>query len=136
MSQIDSRKIVMHARIARPHPRDHAAAAACGSPEKRAADYLVKAQEFYDAGDYVKAQLEAQNAAQVEPKNAKARYLLPLVAEQEEEYQQMFGHLLVAVDGDPDNVEARHQARHAVFSRPGLGPGGEAGHRAAEAGAE
>ncbi len=81
--------------------------AACGSPEKRAADYLVKAQEHYDAGDYVKARLEAQNAAQVEPKNAKARYLLAEIAEQQKEYQQMFGHLLVAVDGDPGNVEAR-----------------------------
>ena len=80
---------------------------ACGSPEKRAADYLVKAQALYDSGDYVNARLEAQNAAQVEPKNAKARYLLALVAEQNKEYQQMFGHLLVAVDGDPSNVEAR-----------------------------
>jgi len=81
--------------------------AGCGSPEKRAADYLVKAQEFYDAGDYVKARLEAQNAAQVEPKNAKARFLLAEIAEQQKEYQQMFGHLLVVVDADPGNVEAR-----------------------------
>ena len=81
--------------------------AACGSPEKRAADYLVKAQEFYAAGDYVKARLEAQNAAQVEPKSAKARYLLAEIAEQQKEYQQMFGHLLVVVDEDPSNVEAR-----------------------------
>ena len=80
---------------------------ACGSPEKRAADYLVKAQALYDAGDYVNARLEAQNAAQVAPKDAKARYLLALIAEQNKEYQQMFGHLLVAVDGDPGNVEAR-----------------------------
>ena len=81
--------------------------AACASPEERAADYLVKAQAFYDEGDYVKAKLEAQNAAQVEPKNSRARYLLALVAEKDEEYQQMFGHLMVAVDGDPNNVEAR-----------------------------
>lgn len=80
---------------------------ACASPEERAAEYLVKAQAFYDEGEYVKAKLEAQNAAQVEPKNSQARYLLALVAEQEQEYQQMFGHLMVAVDGDPDNVEAR-----------------------------
>jgi len=80
---------------------------ACGSPEKRAADYLVKAQEFYDAGDYVKARLEAQNAAQVEPKNAQARFLLAEIAEQQKEFQQMFGHLMVVVDEDPGNVEAR-----------------------------
>ena len=80
---------------------------ACASPEERAAQYLVKAQAFYDEGEYVKAKLEAQNAAQVEPKNSKARYLLALVAEKEEKYQEMFGHLMVAVDGDPNNVEAR-----------------------------
>lgn len=80
---------------------------ACGSPEKRAADYIAKAQEFYDAGDYVKARLEAQNAAQVEPKNAQARFLLAEIAEQQKEFQQMFGHLLVVVDEDPGNVEAR-----------------------------
>jgi len=79
----------------------------CGSPEKRAADYLVKAQEFYDAGDFVKARLEAQNAAQVEPKNAKARFMLAEIAEEQKEYQQMFGHLMVVVDEDPGNVEAR-----------------------------
>jgi tetratricopeptide (TPR) repeat protein len=81
--------------------------AACGSPEQRAADYLEKAQKLYDDGDFVKARIEAQNAAQLEPKNAKARYILALVAEEEKQFQQMFGHLTVAVDSDPSNVEAR-----------------------------
>ncbi|MDH4021953.1 MAG: tetratricopeptide repeat protein [Gammaproteobacteria bacterium] len=81
--------------------------AACGSPEQRAAEYLDKAQKLYDDGDFVKARIEAQNAAQLEPKNAKARYILALVAEEEKQYQQMFGHLTVAVDSDPSNVEAR-----------------------------
>ena len=81
--------------------------AGCGSPEERAADYIERAQALFDEGDYLKARLEAQNAAQVEPKNARARYLLAQIAEENKEYQQMFGHLLVAVDGDPANVEAR-----------------------------
>ena len=80
---------------------------ACGSPEQRAAAYMVKAQQLYDAGDYVQARLQAQNAMQVQPKNTKARYLLALVAEQEKDYKKMFAHLLVAVDGDPTNIEAR-----------------------------
>ena len=81
--------------------------AACGSPEKRAADYMAKAQQLYAAGDYAKARLEAQNALQVEPKNAKVRYLLAEIAEQQKLYQEMFEHLLVVVDVDPANVEAR-----------------------------
>lgn len=80
---------------------------ACTPPEERAADYIAKAQKYYDAGDYVKARLEAQNAAQVEPKNARARYLLALVAEQEADIRVMFGHLGMAVDSDPSNVDAR-----------------------------
>ena len=67
--------------------------AACGSPEKRAADYMAKAQQLYAAGDYAKARLEAQNALQVEPKNAKVSYLLAEIAEQQKLYQEMFGHL-------------------------------------------
>ncbi|MEZ5563484.1 MAG: tetratricopeptide repeat protein [Gammaproteobacteria bacterium] len=80
---------------------------ACASPEEKAAAYVAKAQELYAAGDYQQAALEARNAAQVEPKNAKARYLMALIAEQKEDYKGMFNHLLVAVDADPSNVEAR-----------------------------
>jgi tetratricopeptide (TPR) repeat protein len=81
--------------------------AGCASPEERAAEYMKQAQAFYDAGDYVKAKLEAQNAAQIEPKNAQAHYLLALVAEQQQEFRPMVQRLLMAVDADPDLVPAR-----------------------------
>ncbi len=80
---------------------------ACASPEEKAAAYVAKAQKLYDAGEYEPAGLEARNAAQVEPKNAKARYLMALIAEQKADYKGMFGHLMVAVDADPANTEAR-----------------------------
>jgi tetratricopeptide (TPR) repeat protein len=81
--------------------------AACGTPEERAAKYIATAQSLYDKGEYDKARLEAQNAAQINPKNARARYLLAQVAEKQEQYQAMFGHLMVAVDEDPTLLEAR-----------------------------
>jgi tetratricopeptide (TPR) repeat protein len=81
--------------------------AACGTPEERAAKYVATAQARLDEGDLVKAKLEAQNAAQINPKNAQARFILARVAEEQKEYGQMFGHLLVAVDEDPKLVEAR-----------------------------
>ncbi len=80
---------------------------ACGSPEERAASYLEQAQEHFDSEDYVKAKLEARNAAQIEPKNAQARYLLALIAEQDGDFRKMIGHLQVAVDADPGHVGAR-----------------------------
>ncbi len=81
--------------------------AACGSPEERAEGHLAKAEQFLAQGDVVKAKLEAQNAAQIQPKNPKARLLLAKIAEQEGEYRNAIGHLLVAVDADPSFVEAR-----------------------------
>ena len=79
---------------------------ACGSPEERAADYMKKAQAFYDKADYVKAKLEAQNAVQIAPKDAAAHYLLALVSEQQQEFRPMVQHLIMAVDADPKLVPA------------------------------
>lgn len=83
------------------------ALAACSPPEERAAAYLAEAKKLFDEGDYVKARLEARNAVQIEPKNAQARYLLALIAEKKDEFNDMLNHLLVAVDSDPNLVEAR-----------------------------
>ena len=80
---------------------------ACGSPEERAANYMQKAQALYDQGDYVAAKLEAQNAVQIAPKDARAHYLLAQVAEQQQEFRPMIQRLLMAVDSDPNMVPAR-----------------------------
>lgn len=80
---------------------------ACASPAERAAKYVASAQVAFDRGDIEEARLNAANAAQIEPKNAGARLLLALVAEKKLDFKDMYGHLLVAVDSDPSNVEAR-----------------------------
>lgn len=81
--------------------------AGCGSPEERAAEHLETAQDLFDSGDYINARLEAQNAAQIEPKDAGARYLLALIAEQDGQVRAMLQHLLIAVESDPDLLAAR-----------------------------
>lgn len=81
--------------------------AACTPPEERAANYMKKAEELFAQGDFVKAKLEAQNAAQIEPKNAKAHYLLAEIAEKQQEFRPMIQQLLMAVDSDPNMVPAR-----------------------------
>ncbi|MAF84102.1 MAG: hypothetical protein CL797_08370 [Chromatiales bacterium] len=79
----------------------------CGSPEQRAAEYLATAQELFADGDYLGAKLEAQNAAQIEPKNAGTSYLLALIAEQEGNGRALVKHLEVTVAEAPEMVEAR-----------------------------
>lgn len=79
----------------------------CESPGERAANHLEQAQAAYDNGDYVKAELNARNAAQIEPKNAEARYLLALTAEQLEKRGDVVGNLSIVVDEDPNHVDAR-----------------------------
>ena len=88
---------------------------ACGSPEERAAGHLVKAEELLEADDLVKAKLEAQNAAQIEPRNAQARMLLAKIAEKEGNFREAIGHLLVAVDSDPNFVEPRVRLGNYYF---------------------
>ena len=89
--------------------------AACSSSAERAARYVAQAQRYYDAGDYISARVEAKNAAQVDPKNAKAHYLLALVAEHDGEIKQMFTHLMVAVSSKSDFVDARLELGNLYF---------------------
>lgn len=80
---------------------------ACTPAEERAANYMEKAQQLFEEGEYVKAQLEARNAVQIAPKDARAHFLLAQIAEKEGEFRPMIQRLLMAVDSDPSMVPAR-----------------------------
>ena len=62
---------------------------------------------LYDQGDLDKARIEARNALQIEPKNAKASYLAALIAEQKGEIGEMVAHLAIVVEVDRKNAPAR-----------------------------
>lgn len=81
--------------------------AGCASPEERAADYAAKAEAALAKGDVDDARIEAQNAIQVQPKNARARYVLAQTAEKAGEIGQMLNHLAIVVGEDKTNVPAR-----------------------------
>lgn len=81
--------------------------AGCAPPEERAADFLAKGRELFEARDYERATLELRNTLQLEPKNAEAHYLLAMIAEENGNLRELFGRLQLAVDSDPDFVPAR-----------------------------
>jgi len=83
------------------------AVAACSTPEERVQKYLANGQAYLDAGDIVKAEIEAKNAAQIAPKNPQARYLLAQIAELQNDPGAMLANLIIAIDEDPGFIDAR-----------------------------
>ena len=80
---------------------------ACESPDERAAGYLESAEQQFESGDSVKAEIDVKNALQIQPKNAKARFLLARINESRREFQDMAANLRSAVEADPEFAEAR-----------------------------
>ena len=80
---------------------------ACESSRQTSAEYLEKAQAYFDQDNLIKAKIEVRNSLQVNPKNARARYLLALINEQEEDVRGVIGNLLIAIDSDPAFFDAR-----------------------------
>ncbi len=81
----------------------------CEPQEERVANYVASAEQFFDEDNLIKAELEAKNALQIEPKNADARYLLARIALSKGEFNNVVGNLLIAIESRPDFVEARSQ---------------------------
>ena len=81
--------------------------AGCGSPQDSASEYLRQAERYFESGDLITAKIEVRNTLQIEPKNAKARFLLALINEREGEIKALLGNLQIAIDSDPSFVDAR-----------------------------
>jgi len=99
--------------------------AACGSPEDRAADYLARAEALFAESDYERAKLEAQNAVQIEPRNAEARWLLARIARAEENPRKALEQLAIVVREAPDNAAARVMLGELVLAGGDLRGAGE-----------
>jgi tetratricopeptide (TPR) repeat protein len=83
------------------------AIAGCEPPEERVANYVASAEQFFEEENLVKAELEAKNALQIEPKNADARYILAHIAVAKREFNNVVGNLLIAIESRPEFIEAR-----------------------------
>ncbi len=80
--------------------------AGCGGGEERQAEYLTRAQDYYDQENIEKAKIEVKNVLQINPKNADARYLLGLINEQSKNFRAAFQEFNVAVENDKGHIKA------------------------------
>ncbi len=80
--------------------------AACSSPTDKANKYYERGMALLKQGDLVKARLELQNALQIKQDMVGAWYALALIAEQQAEWQRLFGLLNKVIDHDPKHLDA------------------------------
>lgn len=78
----------------------------CGGGEERQAEYLSRAQEFYDSENYEKAKIEVKNVLQINPNNTEARYLAGLIEEKNENYRDAYAHYYNAVQADSKHIKS------------------------------
>lgn len=82
------------------------AAAGCSSPEQRLERYYESGQEFLEAGDMGKANVQFRNALKIDETHVPSLVGLAEIAEQEQDFQGMFALLQNIVRHQPDNVDA------------------------------
>jgi tetratricopeptide (TPR) repeat protein len=79
----------------------------CGSDEDRQAKYYNKAHALFQNSAFDKAELEVKNVLQINPNHAEGRYLLAQIYEEDQNWREMFGNLQMAVDANPELIDAR-----------------------------
>ncbi len=81
--------------------------AACGGAAGREAAYLKRGEAYMAKQDYPKADVELKNVLQINPRNAKACYLLARIDEKQGNFQPAFGYFMKAVELKPDYPAAQ-----------------------------
>jgi tetratricopeptide (TPR) repeat protein len=81
--------------------------AGCTSSEDREAKYYDRAQQQFEDGNLEKAFLEVKNVLQINPNNARARFLLGKIKYKEEDWRKAYSNFDMAVELDPSFEEAR-----------------------------
>ncbi|WP_166359500.1 tetratricopeptide repeat protein [Pseudomonas akapageensis] len=81
--------------------------AACSSPVEKAIKYYEKGLALMVQGDLPKARIELQNALQISPGLTRAWFALAQIAEQQGDWEQLFGLLNKVIEHDPQHLEAQ-----------------------------
>jgi predicted Zn-dependent protease len=80
--------------------------AGCSDPQTRKAEHIKDGWTYYHAANYPKARVEFQNALQIDPDDAAARYGLGQTFEKLGDIRNAYGHYIAAAD-DPKHLESR-----------------------------
>ncbi|GAC1456658.1 MAG: PEP-CTERM system TPR-repeat protein PrsT [Steroidobacteraceae bacterium] len=83
------------------------ALAGCGGAKSRYASHMQRGEQYLAAGVLDKAGVEFRNALQIEPRDARARYLSGRVAEKRGNIREALGSYQGALDVDPDYAAAQ-----------------------------
>ena len=80
---------------------------ACSSPEEKATKYYEKGLALMEQGELLKARIELQNALQIRPDLTVAWFALAQIAEQQGDWEKLFGLLNKVVDHDPQHLDTQ-----------------------------
>jgi len=78
----------------------------CSDPQARRDEHVRAGWEFFHAANYEKARVEFQNALQIDPKDAKARFALGQTYERLGDLRNAMGNYAAGAD-DPTEVDSR-----------------------------
>src|SRR5208283_2643815 len=77
-----------------------------GNPDKKKQKYVESGQRYFDKGQYREAEIQFQNAIQVDSRFADAHYKLALAALKLEQWPTAYQHLLKTIEIQPDQYAA------------------------------
>jgi tetratricopeptide (TPR) repeat protein len=80
--------------------------AGCGGPEERKEKYRLRAQEYFEQGNYPKARVALRNVLKIDPKDAEAYYLYAQVEEKEKNWRNAVAGYQQVVELSPDHERA------------------------------
>jgi tetratricopeptide (TPR) repeat protein len=78
----------------------------CGGPEERKAKYRLRAQEYFQQGNYPKARVEIRNVLQIDPKDVDAYFLYAQVEEKERNWRNAMAAYQQVVELNPKHDRA------------------------------
>jgi tetratricopeptide (TPR) repeat protein len=78
----------------------------CGGPEERKAKYRMRAQEYFQQGNFPKARVALRNVLKIDPKDAEAYYLYAQVEEKERNWRNAVAGYQQVVELNPDHDQA------------------------------